>query len=122
MTSWSLRLKLLLAGLAVELVMMALVLGSGLQQLQAELRQQGQQRMEQFVQLAEGLLVPPLQAADGAAVRRGVQQLQRVDGVRYLLLDDAQGQLLAMTGALPAPLPASDGPLATLDIDRPDAT
>lgn len=120
---WSLRLKLLLVAVAIQLATIALLLGNGLSVMQRELRQQGELRIAQFGTLAEATLGAALARRDGVALQQALDLMRQAAGMTYLLLLDHRQQPLAAAGRdLWVPVPTADGRLADFDIDRDDPT
>jgi diguanylate cyclase (GGDEF)-like protein len=119
----SFRLKLLLASVAVQLAVMALLVGTVLSQLRGELRQQGELRIAQFAALADTLLAAPLLQRDPTGLQQTLDRMRRADTISYLVLLDPQGQVLAASGwNLGRALPPVDVGLRALDFDRADTT
>jgi diguanylate cyclase (GGDEF)-like protein len=117
----SLRLKLLLASVAIELAMLALLLSNAVNLLQSELLRQGELRMTQFMALADASLSGPLAQRDYATLQQTLDQIRNAESIKYLALLDHRGEVIVASG-WPAgkPLPPPDAGLATADLDRAD--
>lgn len=119
----TLRLKYLLASLAVVVVLVALLLLSSLRLLDRELRQQADLRIRQFGALADATLNLPLARQDLPALQQALRVVQQSGDIRYLVVLGPQQQVLASVDwDERQPLPPPDASLATLDIDRPGHT
>ncbi len=95
---WSLRLKLLLVAVSIQMATIALLLGNGLSVMQRELRQQGELRIAQFGTLAEVTLEPALARRDLVALQQALDLMRQAAGMNYLLLLDHHQQPLAAVG------------------------
>ena len=117
--AWTLRLKLLLASLAVVLLTMVLLLLGSLSVLQGELRQQAELRIAQFGDLADASLGAPLAQRDHAALQQALDLMRGTESIRYLVLLDHRNQVLASAG-WPAgqALPPVDGAPAAFDLQH----
>lgn len=117
------RLKLLLAGAVAVLAAGGTLLVALPSPMQAELARQTRVHVLQLGELAEARLSAPLQAGDTPALQQALQQLQRAEGVRYLVLQDGQGQALAAVGRdLRQPLPAVTADLGLPPTDGAEPT
>jgi diguanylate cyclase (GGDEF)-like protein len=117
----SLRLKLLLAAVAIELVMLALLISNAVTLLQSELRRQGELRMAQFIAVADASLSAPLAQRDYATLQQTLDQFRSGDSIKYLVLLDHRDQVVSASGwqrdrALPPP----DAGFASIDLERAD--
>ncbi len=124
---WSLRSKLVLASLTVEILMLGLLLAISLRVAEERLLAQTRQRIEEIGVLFEAALAPPLVARDYAALTDILTASQRRDGLAYLVLTDDQGRALAQVGwppdaTLPTPMRVVDAAAARtgrLDLSLP---
>lgn len=117
----SLRLKLLLASVLVQLAMLALLISNGVQLLQRELLHQGALRIAEFEALADASLVAPLSQRDYATLQQTLDQIVMSNAIKYLVLLDHRGTPIASSRwPVQRPLPPVDGPLDRLDLDRAD--
>jgi len=117
----SLRLKLLLASVLIQLAMLALLISNGVQLLQRELLRQGTLRITEFEALADASLAAPLSQRDYATLQQTLDQIVTSDAIKYLVLLDHRGTSIA-SSRWPAqrPLPPVDGPLDRFDLERAD--
>jgi len=117
----SLRLKLLLASVAVQLAMLALLLSNGLNLLQRELLHQGELRINEFIALADASLASPLSQRDYATLQQTLDQIRQSSAIKYVVLLDHRGSTVAASGWADArPLPPVDDGLGSVDLDRAD--
>jgi diguanylate cyclase (GGDEF)-like protein/PAS domain S-box-containing protein len=109
-------LKLTLAGLLIQGVILGLLVVGGARQTQDELLAQARLRIHSAIPLLNAALAPPLMQRDYAALQEILSQARGNHAYEYLLLDDAEGHLLASEGlATGAPLPAIDKVLSPDD-------
>jgi diguanylate cyclase (GGDEF)-like protein len=118
---WSLRGKLIVACVAVQLAAAAaLVLGSA-RLLQQGLVEQAQSETQQVIALLDQAIAAPLAQRDYATLQQTLDLVRKDASIRYLVLADHRGQVVASSGWDTAkPLPARDGQV--VDLDRPDTT
>lgn len=105
----SLRTRLIAACLAIEVVMLALVIGNSVRLVDRHLTEAAEGRLRQMEDSLAASVPAPLAARDGAALRALAQRLSRVESVAYVAVLDAEGVELAAAGTLPASLPPPDG-------------
>lgn len=121
MRRWSLRRKLIVACVLVELAAMALVLIGGTRLIQRTLEEQATVQAREVMNLLDQALTGPLAERDHAAVQRVLDRVQRPQVVPYLVVFDQRGREVASAGWNTAqPLPPRD--LGPVDLDRGDAT
>lgn len=109
----SLRLKLVLAAVAVEVLLLALLLGNGLRLSERALLEQSSLRLAELNALFSAALVGPLAERDYAALGEILAESRQREGLLYLLLHDRDGRAVAAAGhPLEAPPPAADASLA----------
>jgi diguanylate cyclase (GGDEF)-like protein/PAS domain S-box-containing protein len=109
----SLRLKLVLASVLVEVVMLTLLVANGVRLVEASLTAQALEKNEEFKPLFGASLVGPLAQRDYATLQEVLRELRSDHGVPYLVLFDNYGRLVASTGwerdkKLPLTQPASE--------------
>lgn len=121
MRRWSLRRKLIIACVLVELAAMLLVLMGGTRLMRQALVEQANLQAQELTALLDQALVAPLVQRDYATVQQIVNQIRNPQAVSYLVLFDHRRRLVASTGwDAGKPLaPRDEGPI---DLDRPDAT
>ena len=93
----SLRVKLVIASIAVELVMLTLLVANGVRLIDTSLSEQAREKTEQFKPLFTAALVGPLAQRDYATLQEVLREL-RSDGVPYLVLFDNAGRVVASSG------------------------
>jgi len=121
MRRWSLRRKLIVACVLVELAAMALVLIGGTRLIQRTLEEQATVQAREVMNLLDQALTGPLAERDHAAVQRVLDRVQRPQVVPYLVVFDQRGREVASAGWNTAqPLPPRD--LGPVDLDRGDET
>lgn len=117
----SLRAKLILACVLVQLVAGALVLASSQRLLQQTLVQQAQAHTRHVVTLLEQAIATPLAQRDYATLQQTLDLLRDDKTLAYLVLHDHRERAVAGTGwDTSQPLPPRDG--ADIDLDRADTT
>jgi diguanylate cyclase (GGDEF)-like protein len=109
----SLRVRLLVASLAVEAVMLALLVGNSLRLIHDHLLRQTQARMAGMELAYKTAVAGPLAARDYATLRDILDGWRRAQDVEYLAVTDPEGRVLAVSG-WPAerPLPAASAGFA----------
>ncbi|NTV10283.1 MAG: EAL domain-containing protein [Zoogloea sp.] len=116
----SLRGRLVLAALTVELVMLALLIGNGVRLVEGYLRGQTTARVHAVQQAYAAALAGPLAARDYATIRDMLDAWRRAPDVRYLGVLDQDMRQVAASGwpageALPDALPdPTDNPQSDL--------
>jgi diguanylate cyclase (GGDEF)-like protein/PAS domain S-box-containing protein len=104
----SLRLKIVLASVLVEIVMLTLLVTNGVRLVEDSLTSQALEKNEEFKPLFGAALVGPLAQRDYATLQEILDELRSERGVRYLVLFDNYGRLVASSGwerGKPLPLP-----------------
>jgi diguanylate cyclase (GGDEF)-like protein len=116
----SLRVRLLLASLLVEGLMLALLVANSARLIEQGLLEQMALRLRQTSPLLNAALNAPLAQRDYATIQQILRESRQEDGLKYLVLFDHRGKLIAAEGR-PAdkPLPPPDH-IATLDPSRAD--
>lgn len=118
--SRSLRLKLIVASVAVELIMLSILVLNSMHQMERSLVSQSHLRMEEVKHLINTALAPPLVQRDYASLQEIMNKSRSDRGIVYMVLfDETDTPIVASGIKLKAPLPTIDKSLlATLD--RPD--
>ncbi len=113
------RGRLVLAALLVELVMLAILVGNSLRLLREEMGDQSREQAEQIAPVLSAALVAPLAQYDYATVQAILDESHAIRGIDYLAVTDASGAIVATSG-WPASkaLPPVDAQFA-LDDDPP---
>ena len=111
----SLRTKLVLVSLVVEVLMLGLLLANSFRLLNETLQEQTQARLESLTPLLNAALSARLFERDHASIREILQQLvnsPRAD-LAYIVVYDNRGQVYALEGAVdPAAMPPLDRDVA----------
>ncbi|MFD2233532.1 PAS domain S-box protein [Phaeospirillum tilakii] len=102
------RARLLLAAVLVEVAMLALLVGSGLRVLSDSLQTQAESQARQLVPVLQAALITPLAQRDHATVQAILDESLVADALAYLAVSDNRGRIVAISGwppdrALPAP-------------------
>ena len=120
-SGWSLRSKLIVACVLVQLVAAALVLLGSTQLLQRALLDQASSQAKQIVALLDYAIAAPLAQRDYATLQQSLDLIRSDESITYLVLSDHRGKLIATAGWDAArPLPSRDE--KGIDLERPDAT
>ncbi len=109
-TPWrTVRGRLVLAALLVELVMLAILVGNSLRLLRDAMGDQAREQAEQIAPVLSAALVAPLAQYDYATVQAILNESHAIRGIDYLAVTDASGTIVATSG-WPAnkPLPSVD--------------
>lgn len=118
---WSLRRKLIVACVLVELGAMVLVLFGGTRLMQRTLEEQATAQAREVMALLDQALVDPLAQRDYAAVQSILDQVRTPQTMPYLVVFDHRDRLIASAGwDAQRPLPARD--IGPVDLDRADPT
>ncbi|HJW23383.1 MAG TPA: EAL domain-containing protein [Rhodocyclaceae bacterium] len=104
----SLRGRLVLLAILVEMTMLALIVGNSLRILENHLEEQAVQRLAAIQQAYSAAVAGPLAARDYATLRDILDAWRRAEDISYLAVSDKGGRLLVASGwrqeeALPAP-------------------
>lgn len=120
-TAWSLRRKLVVACVAVEILAMALIWLGAERLMQRTLKDQAASQAQEILALLDQSLAPALAQRDYATVQQTLDLVRNPQSIDYLVLYDHLGRPVAASGWDPAmSLPPRDtGPI---DLDRADAT
>lgn len=104
----SLRFRLIIATILVEVVMLALLVGNSLRLANLHLTGLAEGRLAELEETFSISLAAPLAARDHASLRSLVDRLVSLDDIAYLVVLDPAGQRLATAGDAPSPLPPPD--------------
>lgn len=107
----SLRFKLLLASLLIELTMLAILVGNSVRLIEHQLEHQLLVRTQAIELAYKTAVVAPLAARDYATLRDIIDGWRKSEDITYLVVTDPRGQTLAASGwdhtkPLPAASPA----------------
>ncbi len=109
--SLSLRTRLLLGGVLVNVMMLGLLIVNGIAIMDDRLNEQARIHIEEQKQLLNAALAMPLAAGQRKALSQILEQVRRDNGIIYLVLLDGDGKLVASSGwEHPSPLPAAGPP------------
>lgn len=112
----SLRLKIILASVVVELVMLTLMVANGVRLIETNMVEQTQQKSDEFAPLFNAALIGPLAQRDYATVGEILQELRSEKGMGYLVLLDARGNIVSNAGwDRTRPLPVVDADVAAAE-------
>jgi diguanylate cyclase (GGDEF)-like protein len=116
----SLRARLLLASLLVEGLMLALLVANSARLIEQGLLEQMDLRLRQTSPLLNAALNAPLAQRDYATIQQILRESRQEDGLKYLVLFDHRGKLIAAEGRPgDKPLPPPDH-IKSLDPSRSD--
>lgn len=111
-------IKLTLAGVLVEAVMLAVLVASNARLTEQELSEKAYQRISSTVPLLNAALAGPLMQRDYSALQEILDEARRDDSYAYLLLLDVDGRRVAQTGLdIDTPLPELDQEISTRNHD-----
>ena len=98
-TPWrTVRGRLVLAALLVELVMLAILVGNSLRLLHEAMGEQAREQAEQIAPVLSAALVAPLAQYDYATVQAILNESQAIRGIDYLAVTDNSGTIVARSG------------------------
>ncbi|MEJ2439901.1 MAG: EAL domain-containing protein [Gammaproteobacteria bacterium] len=116
----SLRLKLILASVVVELIMLTILVLNSQHQMQKGLLAQSHLRLEEVKHLINTALAPPLVQRDYASLQEIMDKSRSGQGIVYMVLfDETNTPIVASGTRLKTPLPELDSSLVAT-IDRSD--
>jgi signal transduction histidine kinase/CheY-like chemotaxis protein len=112
----SLRLRLLIASLAIEILLVVLLLGNSLRLIDQQLSEQTERHQSAIQRAYKVAISIPLADRDYASLHDILENWQAPGEIEYLVLSDLQGKRLANIAwpdnkPLPAPGKAADAPL-----------
>lgn len=116
--SWvrSLRFRLVLAAVAVEVVMLTILVANTVRVLEDHLIRQAEVRLRELEPLLNASLAAPLAERDYGTLENVLTQIQQERGLKYLALLDSTGRLVAQRGWEPGkPFPEVDKSFGTPD-------
>ena len=114
------RGRLVLAALLVELVMLAILVGNSLRLLHEAMGEQAREQAEQIAPVLSAALVAPLAQYDYATVQAILNESQAIRGIDYLAVTDSTGTIVATSGwPSGKPLPPVDARFSLDDDDNP---
>lgn len=117
----SLRAKLVITSVLVELVLVILLIGNSQRLIDNYLIEQTRLRIQELNPLLNAALAAPLAERDHGTLNDILKASQRKDGLAYLILFDNNGKLIASTGwDTDTPVPAPDDHIANNDQDSVD--
>ena len=92
------RGRLVLAALLVELVMLAILVGNSLRLPHDAMGEQAREQAEQIAPVLSAALVAPLAQYDYATVQAVLDESHAIRGIDYLAVTDASGVIVATSG------------------------
>ncbi|MBU2641156.1 MAG: EAL domain-containing protein [Thiobacillus sp.] len=95
----SLRYKLTFSALAVEGVMLAFLIGNGVQSTHRELQQLGEQRVTEMARILSVALQVPLSQQDDASTRDIIEALLNSNGLKMIEVRDSRNRIVHQVGA-----------------------
>ncbi|RAU20054.1 hypothetical protein CU669_20475 [Paramagnetospirillum kuznetsovii] len=104
----SLRFRLIVGSVLVEVVMLAVMIGNTLRQADLHMGELTRARSKEMAETFSVALAPPLAAQDLASLRSLVDRLASLPDVTYLTVTDRQGRPLSAAGHQPEILPEPD--------------
>lgn len=117
----SLRTKLVLASVVVELVLLTVLVVNSARLIHQNLTAQAELRIRELSLLLNAALAGPLAARDYATLDEVLRESQHPEGIVYLVLYDNYGKAVAASGWDPAqPTPLPDQNITQVDADSPD--
>ena len=118
---WSLRSKLVVACVLVQLVAAALLVFSSSRLLSRTLMDQASFETMQVLALLDHAIAAPLAQRDYATLQQTLDLVRSEDGINYLVLWDHRGKVVATSGwDASRPLPPRDA--GEIDLERIDTT
>ena len=94
----TLRGRLVVTALVVELVMLAMLVGNSLRLLRESMGDQAERQAEQISPVLVAALVAPLAQLDYATVQAVIDESQAIRGINYVAVLDAGGREVAVSG------------------------
>ena len=94
----SLRFRLLIASVAVELVMLTLLVANSVRLIHTSLNEQGLARSEEIRPLLNAALSGPLAQRDYGTLQEILNEIQNRNGIAYLAIFDNNNKLIAANG------------------------
>lgn len=117
----SLRAKLILISVIIEVTMLAILVGNGSRLIQNSLMEQAQLRLREYELLLNTALAPALVERDYSTLQEILGESRKNNGITYLILTDTTGRVTAADGwnqgqSLPQP---DNDILAGINATRP---
>lgn len=94
----SLRAKLILLSVTIEVVMLTALVWNGDRLMQSSLVQQGELRLKEYQLLLNTALSPALVEKDYSTLQEILSESRRNQGINYLILSDMSGRIIATEG------------------------
>lgn len=94
----SLRAKLILIAVVIEVAMLAILVGNGGRLIQNSLMEQAQLRLREYELLLNTALAPALVERDYSTLQEILGESRRNNGITYLILTDTTGRITAADG------------------------
>ncbi len=121
LTRWSLRRKLIVACVAVEMLAISLIWIGAERLMQQTLKDQASAQAQEVLALLDQALAPALAQRDYATVQQTLDLVRHPQSIHYLVLFDHRNRPVASSGwDLSKSLPPRD--TGAIDLDRPDDT
>ena len=121
MSRWSLRRKLIVACVAVEVLAISLIWVGAERLMQQTLQDQASAQAQEVLALLDQALAPALAQRDYATLQQTLDLVRQPQAIHYLVLFDHRDRPVASSGwDLSKALPARD--TGAIDLDRPDET
>ena len=118
---WSLRRKLIVACVAVEILAISLIWIGAERLMQQTLKDQASAQAQEVLALLDQALAPALAQRDYATLQQTLDLVRHPQAIHYLVLFDHRDRPVASSGwDLSKALPARD--TGAIDLDRPDDT
>lgn len=93
------RVRLLIAGVLVQTVMLGLLIVNGIAVMENKLTERARSQLNDQKQFLSAVLAQPLAMRDYASAQRVLDRVRREDGIVYLALYDADGNAVAASGS-----------------------
>lgn len=120
-SGWSLRTKLVVTCVLVQMAAAALLIGVSTQILQRTVLEQARSEIRQVVVLLDQAIAAPMAQRDYATLQQTLDLVRSDESIVYLVLQDHRGKRIAASGWDPArALPPRDG--QDIDLRRADTT
>ena len=117
----SLRIKLVFASVAVEVILLGLLVYNSHRLIERNLIEQTQLRITELQPLLNAALAGPLAARDYATLSDILNASRRKEGLTYLVLLDHRGKVVAASGwDVQQPLPKLDRSISSSSDDSPE--
>lgn len=94
----SVRFRLLLLAIGVELVMLTLLIGNSLRLLHVAMTDQARWQVKQIMPVLNAALLAPLAQRDFATLRAVLDESRATEGIEYIVVSDREGRILASSG------------------------